>query len=239
MPNKKTITAIIVAAGSGTRFGRDKLFIKVGHKTVIGRVLEKFLYLHQQKEIQGIILVVNSKNRPQFEQFINDHGWQNQITLTNGGPERWQSSLLGVKAAQTDLVLIHDAARPFVKLTTIRASIKELQNKQTAVLVAIPSVNSVKFVDDSGFNTKSLPRNNIWLAQTPQSFSRELILAAYQKALNTGFQQMTDESELVTKFMNRSVKIVPGEDSNLKITFVGDLPLAEEIARLEDLEILN
>ena len=236
---QKTVATVIVAAGTGTRFGRDKLFIEVGRKTVIGRVLDKFVYLLEQEEINELVLVINPQNRSQFEQFIAGRQWQSRITLIDGGSERWESSLAGIKATHSDLVLIHDAARPFVKLVTIRAAIQALRTDQTAVLVAVPSINSVKLVDDHGFNTESLPRQNIWLAQTPQGFSRELILAAYQKALQQDFQQMTDESELITKFMDQSVKIVPGEESNLKITFVNDLPLADETARLEDLEILT
>ena len=235
--HKQKVSMVIVAAGNGTRFGRDKLFIEVGKKTVIERILEKFIYLRSLGEIDELVLVVNPKNREQFMSFLEISEWSKEVRVISGGRERWESSLLGIKATTGDLVLIHDAARPFIKLETVKEAIAKLRAGEPAILVAIPSVNSVKYVSDDGFNTHSLPRHNIWLAQTPQGFQKELVLAAYNKALEEKFEKMTDESELVTQFMEQNVKIIQGDESNLKITFVNDLPLAEEVARLEDLGV--
>ena len=235
LPPPPTVSAILVAAGQGVRFGQDKILLQLGRKSVLQRSLDKFLPLLTTQVISEIIIVVSPKNKAQISAHLEQIGYLDQVKLVLGGQERWQSSLKGIQASTGQIVAIHDTARPFITTALIQETIK-ITHAATpqAALVAVPCTNSVKIVNNDGQNVDSLPRSQVWLAQTPQVFSRKLILSAYQKALTKKYQQMTDESELITKFLHQPVTIVPGSEDNLKITFTTDLPLAQRIATLED-----
>lgn len=224
MIKQKTVSAIIVAAGNGQRFGQDKLLLKIDQHTV----LEKSIRAFNINIIDEIIVVCNQDKIVTYEQLIKQQLPKlNKIKFILGGRERWESSYLGVKAAKGEYVAIHDAARPLITTDLITQSL-EAAFKYEAALVAAPATDSIKLVDEEHNNYDSLNRQTIWLAQTPQVFAKDLILKAYKLAFISKYQNMTDESELITKFLKLSVKIVPSTNHNLKITF----PLDWEIAKL-------
>jgi 2-C-methyl-D-erythritol 4-phosphate cytidylyltransferase len=227
MKEKKTISAVVVAAGGGTRFGRDKLFLLLKGQTVLERSVSLFL----RPEVTEVIVVCNSKTITKCKKLLkNKFPHEQRLKFILGGKERWESSLAGIKTALGEVVAIHDAARPLTEEKLVTEVLKQ-GAKHGAALLAMPATDSVKLVNDSGDNLRSLARAEIFLAQTPQVFGRELILQAYNLALKKKYQQMTDESELITRFLKKKVKVVTSTGRNLKITFPLDLALARVLIK--------
>lgn len=150
--------------------------------------------------------------------------------MVAGGRERQNSVYNGIvsSSGKSDIVLIHDGARPFITEDIIERSINEAQHFG-AVCVAVPVKDTIKSCDLGGFVKKTLDRNTLWAVQTPQVFKRELIIKAHDKALIEGFIG-TDDTVLVER-LNAKVKIVLGSYDNIKITTVEDLAIGEAILR--------
>ncbi len=228
MPKKKIKNSVVItAAGNGTRFGTDKLLMEINGKKILEKSIEAFLL----PIVDEIVVVANATKLSLYEKLLKEKFPQEKrIRIIDGqGKERWQSSLAGIKASKGEIVAIHDGARPLIKKKTIVESFK-VAEKTGAALVAARATDSIKIVDQKKDNYDAANREQIWQAQTPQVFKRKLILQAYDRALEANYQKMTDESELVTKFLQKKVRVVENDHKNLKVTFPFDL----EIARLID-----
>ncbi len=225
MIENKKISVVVVAAGVGERFGGDKLLEKIQDKPVLVVTLSKFLL----PEVDEIVVACHPKKITIYRDLIAKYLSDSRIRLILGGSERWQSSLAGIKEASGEIVAIHDAARPLVRPEIITEILKRAIETGAAV-VAAPATDSIKVVRE-GENVSALNRREIYLAQTPQVFSRELILEAYARAAAANFQEMTDESELVTRFMERGVSVVVSDNHNMKITYPGDMEVVRLWAR--------
>jgi len=223
MTKKLTNSAIIVAAGVGQRYGANKLLETIADVPVLIHSVRAFCL----PQVQEIIVVAHESNLQLYQDLLHQYQPDPRIRLIPGGSERWQSSLTGIQAATGDIVAIHDAARPLITSKQITASLTTAAHTG-ACLVAAPATDSIKIVH-AGVNTESLDRSTIYLAQTPQTFRRALILEAYARTEAAHFQQMTDESELITRFMGQTVTIIPSTNRNLKITYPGDLAVARAL----------
>jgi len=173
------------------------------------------------KAIDEIILVVNAEEK------IHTKGlkFSKIKKIVAGGRERQASVYNGLKALpeNTGIVVIHDGARPFVSPAMIEAAIEQAK-KHGAVVVGVPVKDTIKLVNPKTKTViRTLPRDRVWAAQTPQVFKRDLIMKAYQKY---GKQKVTDDAMLVEK-MGKQVKMLIGSYLNLKITTPEDLLLAE------------
>ena len=219
-------SCIIVAAGSGQRFGGDKLWLDIAGVPVIVRTLRAF----DQPWCDQIIVVTHPDLLASHQQRLASFFPADRLQFIAGGAERWQSSWLGIQHATGDLVAIHDAARPFIKPLQIKQAFLAA-SKSGAALVAAPATDSIKIADASGEITGSIDRKLVFLAQTPQVFRRELITRAYQTALSQGYQQMTDDVELVTHFLQQPVSVIASTSQNMKITYPSDRLIAETIAK--------
>lgn len=227
MTKKIVNSVVITAAGRGERFGGDKLLMEIGDEMVLQKSVSAFLL----PEVDEIIVVTSAEKLELYSELVKKW-WPNEtrIQVIDGqGEERWQSSLAGVRAAKGEIVAIHDGARPLVRREVIEESLVVAQQFRAAV-VAARATDSIKLVDENGDNYEAMAREKVWQAQTPQTFSRQLILTAYEKALAANYQQMTDESELVTRFLHQKVRVVKSDSRNLKITFPFDLEIARLIA---------
>lgn len=207
------VSAIVVAGGSGKRFGSYKQFAKLGGKPVYKWPLDTFRKI---KSIKEIILVVPEK-------FLRKFPGENNLKVIAGGKMRFDSvkNALKVLSPQTNLVLIHDAARPFISKHIVERAIAAAA-KHGASIVAIPAVDTIKFTTGGTFVKKTIPREKIFLAQTPQIFKKRILERAY----SLKERHATDDSYLAEK-LGIKVKIVPGEAKNLKITTRNDLKLLE------------
>lgn len=156
------------------------------------------------------------------------------IVLVHGGPERQDSVRLGLAALDADceVVVIHDAARPFITPEIIDRSVA-VAAECGGALVAVPARDTIKRVDKNGLVVETVPRQDLWLAQTPQTFRVALIRAAHTRALAEGVVA-TDDAALV-EWAGGKVQVVLGDARNCKITTPDDLRLAEAMLQ-KDLE---
>ncbi|MFQ5639239.1 MAG: 2-C-methyl-D-erythritol 4-phosphate cytidylyltransferase [bacterium] len=225
------VSAIIVAAGSGRRLGGNvpKQFQPLSGKPVLFYTLNKF----EQCRLVDDVLVVLPKEWMRYvsENIVKRFDFKKIRKLVTGGAERQDSVWAGIQALSenTDLVGIHDAVRPFVSQSKIKETIAAAQETGAAILAVTPK-DTVK-LGTSPFIEKTLPRNRIWCVQTPQVFDVKLIKKAYLDAQAAAFSA-TDDSALVER-VGGKVKIVPGENTNIKITEAFDFELAARILEAE------
>jgi 2-C-methyl-D-erythritol 4-phosphate cytidylyltransferase len=221
--------AIVVAAGTGSRMGGElpKQFLQLGGKPMIVHSLNLF---ERSELIDEIILVVHQDYLAYVSQAIVDEYKFHKIRkITCGGETRQESVLAGLTAcpAGIDMVAIHDAARPFLADNLFRNVLAKASETGAAIL-AIQAKESIKIADNHVI-IKTLKRDSIWIAQTPQVFRFAAILDAHQRA-EASKNEATDDSELYEQYCG-SVSIVPGSQNNIKITTPADLILAEEIIK--------
>lgn len=223
---KEDISVIMPAAGLSLRMGANvrKPFIMIGEKPVFFHTLEKFCKLKRLKEI---IFVVNEKDRSTVvEKWMDDLKAFKVAKVIIGGERRQDSIFNGLSQLDsgTEIILIHDAVRPLVQLNEIESVIKYTEEKGAAIL-ASPMKLTVKKVNTSREIIETVPRHDLWMAQTPQGFKRDVIINAYDKIKGTK-EEFTDDAEVVEK-AGYTVGIVSGSDDNIKITTREDLKLAE------------
>ncbi len=214
------ISLIIVAAGFGRRLGGvDKAFVKIAGKEIILYSFETFEKVPQIKEK---IIVVNKENVDKAKSVF--HGKNVKFVL--GGSIRAESVKNGVLVAKENFVMVHDAARPFVSVSLIERVINALKGADS-VIPTLKVKPTIKVVED-GFVFRTLKRDTLAVVQTPQLFRKEQLLSAYEKF--TDLSGITDESMLIEK-LGKRVRVVEGEEKNLKITTPLDLIVAREIVK--------
>lgn len=213
------VTAIIVAAGAGKRFGLAKQFATLKGKAVLDRCLEKF---EKHPGIDDIVLVL--KDTHPDRDYTGKY--KKIISVARGGERRQDSVYAGlgcVDEKKTRLVLIHDGARPLVEEDLI-GRIIEAAGKKGAVVPVIPMDDTIKRVEgDRIIQTED--RAHLFRSQTPQGFSCSLLREAFSRARKEGFYG-TDEASLVER-IGKEVFVVQGDPKNIKITTQDDLRMAE------------
>lgn len=222
-------TAIVTAAGGGSRFGGEvpKQFTDLLGKPLVVYCLELF---ERCNLIDEVVLVVAEDYLVHASQEIVDRFRLKKINkLTTGGENRRESVLAGLSACHTgaDLVVIHDAVRPLLTMDLLSKTIEKAAETGGAIL-AVPSRESVKLVE-SGSIVRTLIRDTVWIAQTPQVFRFDKILDAHRRA-EAADNEATDDSELYEQYCGR-VDVVHGSYNNIKVTTPGDLILAAELLR--------
>lgn len=213
MNKEYRVGAVIVAAGSGLRFGEKKQFKKLGNKPLYLYSLETFL---KCESISELVLVVPKELKNYISKEVDQIG--EQISVVEGGKLRQDSVSFGINGLNSscDIVCIHDAARPFVSVELIENAIKECKKYDGAV-VALPSNDTVKEVlGEKNLIKRTIPRETIWLAQTPQVFNRRKLIDALSYAKDEGIT-VTDESTLL-ETLKHEIVAVEGNTENFKIT---------------------
>ncbi len=212
--------AIVVAGGSSSRMGFDKLRTDLNGTPVYLRSLQT---LQNCPEIGEIILVASEKNLPIFQ---SETRHLSKLThVLPGGTERHLSVAAGLKKISSEFqwILVHDAARPLLSARDL-SSVLAAAKTHGAASLANPVADTLKRTDADGFVSDSVERTNLWAMQTPQVFRAERLRTAYEKILQSS-QIVTDEVSAVAKLGDR-VKLVAALDSNFKITFSCDIALA-------------
>jgi len=223
------VMAVIPAAGRGERMGGElpKQFRTLKDRPVLAHTLLAF---ERCPDIDGIVVVV-PEDYVDFcgVRVVEPYDIRKVLRIVPGGRHRQDSVYEGLKAAEgAEIVVVHDGVRPLVRPGLISRSVA-LCRERGAAVVAVPVKETVKLVE-GGAVRKTLPREALWAAQTPQTFRREVLWEAFQRALRDGFYA-TDEAALVER-IGYGVWVVEGEYRNLKITTAEDLYLAEKL--LED-----
>ena len=222
------VSAIILAAGSGSRFGEKKQFKHLNGKPIWAYSLNAFI---QSKCVDELILVIpnDSLETLKRSQDFTSLNKENNIKLVLGGESRKDSVLNGLKAVKkaNDIVCIHDAVRPFIKISYIKHSVEACSDFDGAI-IAIPSVDTVKKVDNQIIKN-TIDRESLWMAQTPQTFKKDKLLYAIKNALHLN---ITDESMLMEE-ANFKIRLIRGDQFNFKITNEIDWELAKVIVKGE------
>ena len=222
--------ALIVAGGSGSRMESDrrKQYLDLGGEPVVVRTLRVF---DTSVLIDRIVLVVPEDDRVFCrEQLLAGAGLAKPVELVAGGRTRQASVFNGLQAsdaAEDDLVVIHDAVRPFLRHAELAACI-ETAGQKGACILALRAFDTLKQAAPDGRINVTIDRESVWLAQTPQVFHFDQILAAHTRAHRAGINA-TDDAALLEQ-VGQPVDIVPGSRLNIKITTREDLTLATAIA---------
>lgn len=218
-----SVLAIIPAAGTGLRMGgvTPKQFLSLEGVPVFVHTLRKFA---ASSAIDEIFLGVRPEEMDRALKEVSQEQLGKNVRLLPGGVSRQETvaRCLDQAAPDTDVVVVHDAVRPFVELAMIQ-QVVDAARKDGAVILGIPSVDTVKKVERLNI-TGTIPRERIVLAQTPQAFRYTLLREAFDRALAEGYSG-TDESSLV-EHLGQTVTVIMGSDRNIKITKPSDLPLA-------------
>ena len=222
--------AIILAGGKGLRLKRDqpKQFENLMNRPIIVWSLKKFNNLF---EINSIIIVSPNEYRRDVEEIISKHGISKPTKIVSGGKTRQESSYNALRSMRfnyDDILIIHDAARPFLNEKLILECIKET-NAHGASGVYIRAVDTIA-EGNRGF-IKSIPdRNKLYCTQTPQCFRYNIIKLAHENAILNDITNATDDAQLVID-AGYKIKIIEGYSGNIKITTPFDLEFAEFIAQ--------
>jgi 2-C-methyl-D-erythritol 4-phosphate cytidylyltransferase len=216
-----------MAAAHGAPKSKSKQFFELQGTPILLHTLRKF---DQCEAVSEIVVALRKNEAAGFQQQINDEGLHKPIQIVDGGEHRQNSvanALAAIRAEEDDIVLVHDAVRPFVDQDTILGVI-EAAKKYQAAIAGVPAVDTVKQVDrtaDGAVVIATVPRERMVLAQTPQGFRFGLLKRAFDDAAADGFMG-TDEASLIER-NGGTVHVVMGSPRNLKITTPADLELAE------------
>ena len=234
------VFVIIPAAGLGTRMGGltpgakpvrvtpiSKQFTEIGGAPILVHTLRKFEAVSQVSEI---VLALRADDAKPCKSRLQMEGLQKKVSVVEGGEHRQQSvanGLAKIDAAPGDLVLVHDAVRPFVDAEII-GNVIQAAARHGAAIAALPATDTVKQVDrtaDGAIVVSTIPRARVVMAQTPQGFRYDVLKKAFDEAQADGFQG-TDEASLVER-TGHEVAVVMGSPQNIKITTPADMALAE------------
>jgi len=230
---ERKIHAIVLAGGTGERIGIDipKQFIRIGGKTLLEYSIEIF---EKHPAIDDIIIVINPSYRFLCEQIIIKNGYKKISKILNGGSTRRESSFIGLKAIENDddLVLIHDAVRPFLSSVVIDRVVKALDSYE-AVDTAIHSDDTIIKIQEDRLISEIPNRKFMMRGQTPQGFKVGLIKKAHTMALEDKELEVTDDCGLIIRYNLSPIFVVEGDRFNIKVTYPEDLYLADKIFQVK------
>jgi 2-C-methyl-D-erythritol 4-phosphate cytidylyltransferase len=228
--DKVNIAAIIAAGGSGSRISTqiNKQYLPLNNKPILIYSFEKFA-LHER--IDTIIIVAARHEMEMCSALIEKYNIHKKPTkVVAGGVSRQESVLMGLKACDenTDIVLIHDGARPFVTNQMINECLKQMKTYK-ACSVGVSAINTIKQTDSEGIVSQTLNRDSLWEVQTPQCFNYQCIYELHKKAARASIS-VTDDCSLA-EIYNIDVKMIKGNYDNIKITVARDLFTAQGIIK--------
>jgi 2-C-methyl-D-erythritol 4-phosphate cytidylyltransferase len=225
---------VMPAAGAGRRFGSAKQYAVLGDRTVLETALQVFL---DDPQCLGgcLMLAADDPHRARLAA-----GLPARVALLDGGSERAQSVFNGLRglqarAAADDWVLVHDAVRPALSAADLQRLLRYGAVDAVGALLAAPVADTVKRSGDGADASgvcrcaATVPRESLWVAQTPQMFRYAMLRAALERAIAEG-RSPTDEAQAM-EWQGHAALLVQARDSNLKITTAADLPLLEAILR--------
>ena len=224
-------TAIVLAAGQGKRMHSkiQKQFLEIGGKPMLYYSMECF---QKSPLIQDIILVTGEDMISYCQsEIVEKYGFTKVCKVTAGGKERYDSVYAGLLCCQdTDYVYIHDGARPFVTEEMIQRGYEAVK-RTNACVMGMPSKDTVKLADPSGYIKETPDRKIVWNIQTPQIFSYDLIRGAYESIRKKDMSNVTDDAMVVEQETGTKILLVEGSYQNIKITTPEDLAVAEAFLR--------
>ncbi len=225
-------TAIVLAGGSGKRMNSDvkKQFLQIHDKPLLYYALKAF----EDSFVDSVILVTSEEDKEHCQkEIVEKYHFHKVKEIVSGGKERYHSVANGVMAAEEcDYLFIHDGARPFVTQDMLTRLYEEVQ-RSNACVAGMPVKDTIKIADTEGYIESTPKRDLVWMIQTPQVFSYEMILKAYtmllenETALIEKGISITDDAMVVETLLGEKVKLVEGSYKNIKITTPEDISVAE------------
>jgi 2-C-methyl-D-erythritol 4-phosphate cytidylyltransferase len=223
MIEKAGVVAIVVGAGSGSRIGADKAFLDLAGKPLIAWPVE---VLQRNMHVREIVLVLHKSRVEEGRGLAHKSGWSKVTRVCAGGNLRQDSVKNGLASiGDCELVMIHDAARPFLTDRLIEDGIKAAGFTGSAA-AAVPVKDTVKQVDENHVVSETLPRSRLMAVQTPQVFRYKILKEAYGSLDD----EVTDDAAAVER-IGFKVKLYEGDYENIKITTREDMAVAEIIAK--------
>jgi len=223
------VSAIIVAAGKGTRMGQntDKLFMELAGRPVVAHTWDRF---DAAGRVDEIILVVREGMQAAFQEMAEQYDLSKPFRLVAGGAERQDSVWNGLEAVSSaaEIVAIQDGARPCTSELLIEAVIAAARATGAAV-AAQPVTDTIKESSDGKLIERTLDRKRLWAVQTPQAFRKEIIVHAISIVRERGVH-VTDDTA-ACELIGQPVKLVPSASPNPKVTVPADLPYIESLLR--------
>jgi 2-C-methyl-D-erythritol 4-phosphate cytidylyltransferase len=220
-----TYQVILPAAGQGKRMGagKNKLLLELNGLPVLIHTIRVF---EQDEACSNIIVAIHPQDEEEFRALITKFNVAKAIRLVPGGKERQDSIYNALKTVETDgIVLVHDAARPFISEEHI-CRLTQMTEETGAAILGVPVKDTIKKVRD-GVVVETVERSSLWAVQTPQAFRISLLTEAYQRAEKEHFLG-TDDASLVER-LGYPVTMVEGDYDNIKLTTPEDLYFAEAI----------
>jgi 2-C-methyl-D-erythritol 4-phosphate cytidylyltransferase len=218
---------IIPAAGQGKRMGagKNKLLLELNNIPIFIHSLKVF---DQDELCEGIILAISPQDEVEFKFLLKQYKVKKVLDLVLGGKERQDSIYNALKTVKTDgIILVHDAARPFILKEHIHRLVDTAQ-KTGAAIIGVPAKDTMKTVRDHVV-TATVERSSLWAVQTPQAFRFSILFKAYEQAEKDSFIG-TDDSSLVER-ISHPVTMIEGDYDNIKLTTQEDLFFAEAIIK--------
>ena len=218
------VAVILPAAGAGKRFGAkgNKIFQRIHDQPVFIRTLEAFT---SRDDVCQIQMVVSAEDLEEIKTRFGGHLGFMGAKLVVGGATRAESvkNALANVPPEADLICVHDAVRPCISPLWVDAVFREAE-KSGAAILAYPVHGTLKKVSAAGVIDQTMPRSDLWEAQTPQVFRRDLLLRAYAGDIS----HVTDDAQLV-EALGHGVSVVMGDPRNIKITTPADLALVAAV----------
>lgn len=221
------VCAILAAAGRGERMGRPKQLLDLGGTPVAGWSLEK---LARNAAVRGISIACEADRVDAFRDLADRYGAGKVRAVVEGGARRQDSVRAALRHATAgcDVVVVHDGARPLFEERVLQEVIDAAQ-KAGAAIAAVRVKDTIKETNGSGVVLRTIPRERLWAAQTPQAFGYRVLVNAHDLAEADGFVG-TDDAELVERYAGIMPLIVESSYENVKITTPDDLLIAQKIA---------
>jgi 2-C-methyl-D-erythritol 4-phosphate cytidylyltransferase len=217
------IGVVIVGAGQSQRIGTDKMSLSIGGKPLLAWSVD---VCQNYCPITKIALVLNHGNIYLGHKLVSERNWTKVISICLGGKRRQDSVKEGLNGLHNcDWIIIHDAARPFITNDLLNNGIMAAQETGAAI-AAVRVKDTIKLSDNDGNVKETLPREKLWMIQTPQVFRFDIIKRAY----DTINEDVTDDAALIEQSGGK-VKLYQGSYKNIKITTSDDIILAETLAK--------
>ncbi len=225
MIDNKTVTAIVLVAGNSTRYGqnRNKNFEIVNGNMVFYYSLYAF---DTNSYVDNIIVVAKEDEQNIVAKMVKEINLNKQVTVVIGGNTRQESVYNAISKTDSDIVIIHDGARPAIKQKYIDECV-EAMKKINGVTIGVKSKDTIKVTDKNNIVIQTTKRENTWIIQTPQCFNRKILLDLHKKYKE---EQCTDDCMLLEK-AGEAVKIIEGDYFNIKITTYEDIKIISELMK--------
>ncbi len=223
------ISVIVAAAGRGSRMKRaeNKVFLPLLGKPILRYSIEAFL---GRSDVTEVVVICAAHEAEEMESFVAEYRAQKPVKVVVGGSERQYSVANALRAVdrESELILVHDGARPLVTDEVVQSVIDGARVHRAAI-AAVPVKDTIKTVDTNGMVVDTPPRSTLYAVQTPQGFDAQLLFDAYTRAEEDGFLG-TDDASLVERLGVR-VAVAEGDYQNIKITTPEDLIIGEALLK--------